>query len=72
MKTCLICQNESPDDAATCPNCGEGSWSTKFLRAEVEVPAEIVAEVEQAVAEAKQAAQASAPAPQQQNRKGRR
>lgn len=27
MKTCLLCNTDAPDDAATCPNDGEASWS---------------------------------------------
>lgn len=27
MKHCLCCGTAAPDDADTCPSCGEGSWS---------------------------------------------
>jgi hypothetical protein len=27
MKTCLVCGAQSPASAATCPMCGEASWS---------------------------------------------
>lgn len=27
MKTCLLCNEKAPDDAVTCPNDGEASWS---------------------------------------------
>lgn len=27
MKTCLCCGTKANDDALTCLNCGEGSWS---------------------------------------------
>lgn len=26
MKNCLLCGTVSPDDAVTCPACGEASW----------------------------------------------
>lgn len=28
MKSCLICTSSSDDAAATCPRCGEASWSS--------------------------------------------
>jgi len=27
MKTCLCCGHAAADSDATCPKCGEGSWS---------------------------------------------
>lgn len=27
MKTCLICGATAQDNCATCPNCGEASWT---------------------------------------------
>lgn len=27
MKTCIPCSAQSPDEATSCSNCGEGSWS---------------------------------------------
>jgi hypothetical protein len=26
MKPCLLCSTQCPDDAATCPACGEGTF----------------------------------------------
>jgi hypothetical protein len=27
MKTCQCCLTQSPNDEATCPNCGQASWA---------------------------------------------
>lgn len=59
MKTCLICHHESPDDAATCPHCGEASWSA-------------VAAPKRSEAPPAEAPQRNVGAAQQQNRKGNR
>ena len=37
MKSCIICTSSSDDAAATCPNCGEASWS---VPSEIVVPAD--------------------------------
>lgn len=34
MKTCLICGTAAQDDAATCLNCGEGTWSDPEAKSE--------------------------------------
>ncbi len=39
MKTCLLCNTDAPDDAATCPNDGEASWSVTVAPVAV-VPAD--------------------------------
>lgn len=31
MKSCLCCTSSSDDSAATCPACGEASWSSPVL-----------------------------------------
>jgi hypothetical protein len=62
MKTCLICHHESPSEAATCPRCGEGSWSAVAAPKQPEAPP----------AEKPAPATVAAPQQQQLSRKGNR
>jgi hypothetical protein len=38
QKRCLCCGAVSPDSAATCPKCGEGSWMAVIVPAPVAAP----------------------------------
>jgi hypothetical protein len=55
MKTCLLCNTESADDVATCPNDGEASWSDAVVQsadasadADADAPVDADASVEPA------------------------